>query len=250
MADGADDGGGARGDRAAQRLVGERQQVLDAAAPAGDDDHVNRGVAVQLAQRVDDLGDRIWALHDCVAHLESHRGPATGGDGHHVTLGGRGAAGDQPDSAGQERERPLEPRIEQPFGVQQLAQPLDAGEQLADADRANLADCAAKMSLARCGNTACRSTTTWVPSVSVTGALRTSSRGHVIDSDMSAAGSRNTMNTVLESCRALISVNWPSTQTVPSRSIHLATRVATARTGHGFSGDWPCSDAVTWRSRG
>ncbi len=46
-------------------------------------------------------------------------------------------------------------------------------------------------------------TTTWVPSVSFTGALRTSSRWHVIDSDMSAAGSRNTMNTVLESCRSL-----------------------------------------------
>ena len=37
------------------------------------------------------------------------------------------------------------------------------------------------MSHARCGSTACRSTTTWVPSVSFTGALRTSSRWHVID---------------------------------------------------------------------
>ena len=44
MADGADHGGGARRDLAAQRLVGERQQVLDAAAAAGDDDHVDRGV--------------------------------------------------------------------------------------------------------------------------------------------------------------------------------------------------------------
>jgi len=140
VADGADDGGGARRDRAAQRLVGERQQVLDAAATAGDDDHVDGGVAIQLAQCLDDLWNGIWALHDGVAHLEPGRGPAPAGDGHHVTLCGRGAAGDQPNDAGQERDRPLEPRIEQPFGVQQLAQPFDAGQQLADADRANLAD--------------------------------------------------------------------------------------------------------------
>src|SRR6202040_2945773 len=55
VADGADDGGGARRDRAAQRLVGERQQVLDAAAAAGDDDHVSGGVAIQLAQCLNDL---------------------------------------------------------------------------------------------------------------------------------------------------------------------------------------------------
>src|SRR4051812_8230749 len=61
---------------------------------------------------------------------------------------------------------------------------------------------------------------------------------------MSAAGSRSTMNTVLESGRPFSSVNWPSTHTVPSLSIHLATLVATARTGHGFSGDWPGSTVV------
>ena len=140
MADGADDGSVASRDRATQRLIGERQQVFDAAAAAGDDDHVDLRVAVQVAQRLDDLGDRVGSLHDRVAHVESHCRPATRGDGHHVTLGGRGPAGDQPDGAGQERERPLEPRIEQPFGVQQLAQPLDAGEQLADTDGANLVD--------------------------------------------------------------------------------------------------------------
>ena len=34
--------------------------------------------------------------------------------------------------------RPLEARIEQALGVEQLAQSFDAGEQLAEADRANL----------------------------------------------------------------------------------------------------------------
>ena len=33
-------------------------------------------------------------------------------------------------------------------------------------------------------------------------------------------------------------MSWPSTQTMPSRSIHSATRVATARTGYGFSADF------------
>ena len=46
-------------------------------------------------------------------------------------------------------------------------------------------------------------------------------------------------------------VIWPSTQTVPSLSIHSATRMATARTGQGFSADLALlGDAVTWRSRG
>ncbi len=49
--------------------------------------------------------------------------------------------------------------------------------------------------------------TTCVPSVSFTGALSTRSRGHMIDSDMSAAGSRSTMNTVLASGRTFIWVS-------------------------------------------
>ena len=44
----------------------------------------------------------------------------------------------------QERDRPLEPRVEQALGVEQSAQPLDAGQQFADADRANLADAQAE----------------------------------------------------------------------------------------------------------
>ncbi|COV67295.1 Uncharacterised protein [Mycobacterium tuberculosis] len=63
---------------------------------------------------------------------------------------------------------------------------------------------------------------------------------------MSAAGSRNTMNTVLASGRIVIWANCPSTQTAPSLSIQPATRIATARTGNGFSAEfW-----VTSQSRG
>ncbi|AUS50198.1 Uncharacterised protein [Mycobacterium tuberculosis] len=54
------------------------------------------------------------------------------------------------------------------------------------------------------------------------------------------------MNTVLASGRIVIWANCPSTQTAPSLSIQPATRIATARTGNGFSAEfW-----VTSQSRG
>ena len=80
-------------------------------------------------------------------------------------------------------------------------------------------------------------TTTCTPSASLTGALSTRSRGAVTVSDMSAAGSRSTMKTVLAPGRMLIWASWPSTQTVPSLSIQPAIRIATARTGYGFSAE-------------
>ena len=49
VADGADDRGEACGHQAAEGLVGERQQVFERAAAAGDDDHVDLGVAVECA---------------------------------------------------------------------------------------------------------------------------------------------------------------------------------------------------------
>ena len=52
---------------------------------------------------------------------------------------------------------------------------------------------------------------------------------------MSAAGSRRTMNAVRVPGRTLICVIWPSTHTLPSRSIQPATLVATVRTGQGSS---------------
>jgi len=44
-------------------------------------------------------------------------------------FGGPGPAGDQPDQVGQERQRVLEPRVEQTFGIEQLSQPFDALQQ-------------------------------------------------------------------------------------------------------------------------
>ena len=98
------------------------------------------GSRVELAQRVDDLRHRVRSLHHGIADRESHGRPASRGDRHDIALGGGGSAGDEPDGVGQEGKWPLEPRVEQAFGVQQLAQPLDTRQQLAETDSANLAD--------------------------------------------------------------------------------------------------------------
>ena len=55
---------------AQQRLVAERQQVLDAAAAAGDDDDVDRRVGIQPLQRGDDLVDGRRALRGDVLDAE------------------------------------------------------------------------------------------------------------------------------------------------------------------------------------
>ena len=70
-------------------LVGERQQVLDRAAAAGDDDHVDarrRGRGGRRASITSARGAR--ALHRGVRRLEGDRGPAAPGVLEHVALGG------------------------------------------------------------------------------------------------------------------------------------------------------------------
>ena len=81
------------------------------------------------------------AAGPCTATLitrNSHGRPAALGVGEHVALGGAGPPGDQPDPAGQERQPPLAARVEQPLGGEQLLQLLEPGQQLAEADLADL----------------------------------------------------------------------------------------------------------------
>ena len=54
---------------------------------------------------------------------------------------------------------------------------------------------------------------------------------------MSTEASRNTRNAVRVPGRRLIWVICPSTQMLPSRSIHWATFAATERTGYGCSAE-------------
>ena len=93
---------------------------------------------VQLAQGGAHLGHGVGPLHRHLTDLEDDRGPAAAGVLDDVLLGGAAAAADQPDPAGQERERLLAvarrtgPRRPAPLEV------LQPGEQLAHADGAHL----------------------------------------------------------------------------------------------------------------
>ena len=139
VADRRHDGGPALRDGTDQALVGERQQVLDRPAAAGDDDHVDALVAVEAVDRGDHLGRGARALHGGVRRLEGHRGPAASGVLDHVALGGGVGRRDQADPLGQEGQAALELGGEQPLGREQLAAALEPGEQLAEADEADLA---------------------------------------------------------------------------------------------------------------
>ena len=72
-----------------QRLVGERQQVLDRAAAAGDDDHVDVGVAVEPARPPrSPRRRRAWPCIAAYATSKRDRRPAAAGVLEHVALGG------------------------------------------------------------------------------------------------------------------------------------------------------------------
>jgi hypothetical protein len=89
--DGADRPACGRRRRPAQRLVAERQQVLDAAAAARDDDDVDLGIRSSSRSASDDLLDREGG--PCTAtsrDLEVGRRPAPPGVLQHVALGGAG----------------------------------------------------------------------------------------------------------------------------------------------------------------
>ena len=104
VADGAHHRCCAPGDLAAQRLVVEGQQRIDVTTTAGDHDHVDVGVCVELAQRVDDLGHGVGALHRRVADCESHCRPAALGHGYDIALGGGRPSGDEADGVRAGRE--------------------------------------------------------------------------------------------------------------------------------------------------
>ena len=138
VADRAHDRRPARGHGAHQRLVGERQQVLQRAAAAGDHDHVDLGVGVEPLQRRGDLGHRRRPLHRDLLDPEPDRRPAPATVLDDVLLGGRRAPARPRRHAGQERQRALAVGGEEPLRGQHAAEVLEAGQQLADAHLADL----------------------------------------------------------------------------------------------------------------
>ncbi len=145
------------------------------------------------------------AVGPCTAVLRTSKrtaGPPLR-DTQHIVLGGAGPPGDQPDGAGQEGQRPLEPWIEQTLRREQRPQAFDPGEQFADTDGPDLGD-SQRYGPRPVQNDSLPNITTRLPSVRGTGASRSSCGEHVTDSDMSTDGSRSTRNAVRVPGRALI----------------------------------------------
>ena len=131
--DGGDERHGAVGDRPHDALVGEREQILEAAAAAREHDHVGAARA-EVADRGRDRRGRARALH--VRLRDEHvRGRETLHDvGEHVPLGRRVVAGDEPDQPREAGERPLVGVVEQPLRGELRLQPLERGEVSAEAE--------------------------------------------------------------------------------------------------------------------
>ena len=138
VADRADHRGEAAGHGADHRLVRERQQVFDRTAASGDDDDVDRRVTVEAGDRVDDLADRVHSLDSDVLNPKTHGWPTDSSILEDVMLGGRGAAADQSDGPREERQRPFATHLEQAFCRENGLEPFESGQQVTEADRADL----------------------------------------------------------------------------------------------------------------
>jgi hypothetical protein len=123
---------GAGGDGANDALVGEGEEVLEAAAAAGQDDDVHGRVRHQSAERVDDQHGRARPLHSRLGHDEA-RGRESRGDGaHEVAAGGSVAAGEQANGAREARQRTLALGCEEAFGGEGALQAFQRGHVLAE----------------------------------------------------------------------------------------------------------------------
>ena len=118
VADGGDHRDLRGGDRAGHRLLVEGPEVLERAAAAGEHEHVEAAQAVEVGQRLDDVGRRAVPLHPHGVDQHVDVGEAARDDAQEVPDGGARRRGDQPDPPGQHRERPLPTRLEQALGGQ------------------------------------------------------------------------------------------------------------------------------------
>src|SRR6478735_2861271 len=137
--DGADDGSAGLGDRTDHRLVGEGKQLLERTSATSDDDDVDGRQGVELAERLEDLGDGRRALHGDLTDLEDDGGPTAPGVLDDILLGRGVASGDEADAVREEGDRSLASRVEDALGSERALEDLDAGEEVADADGTDLA---------------------------------------------------------------------------------------------------------------
>ncbi|CAM5305919.1 hypothetical protein SBADM41S_09680 [Streptomyces badius] len=194
MADRGDHRRTAGGHGPDQLLVGERQQILDAAAAPGHHDHVDLVQRVQLLDRLHHLGDRVHPLHGGVADLEAHGGPAAAGVLQDVPLGGGGPPADEPDELREEGERLLPVEREETLGGERLLELLQPHEQLTDADRPYVGGPQRQLPRGAYHSGFAR-TTTRAPSVTTSAIRSKTCRKQVTLTEMSCDGSRSVRKT-------------------------------------------------------
>jgi hypothetical protein len=125
VSDGRDHGDRALGDRADDALVAEGEKILEAAAAAGQDDHVDVWVLAESADRCHDLGGCARALHVSLGD-EDRGGREAGPDRRHdVALRGCVVAGHDPDASWQQWQWALAGVGEEALGGEGRLQPLE-----------------------------------------------------------------------------------------------------------------------------
>ena len=117
----------AAGDRPHDALVGERQQVLEAAAAAREHDHVGAARA-EVADRGRDRRRRARALHVRLRHEHVRGRKALHDVREHVALRRGVVAGDETDQAREAGESAFAALLEQALGGELLLQPLQRRE--------------------------------------------------------------------------------------------------------------------------
>ena len=127
-------------DRAAEGLVAEAQQVGQRAAAARDDRHLDLAHRGQIAQRADDRRRGVAILHGGEAPDEPPGPPAAGERGEDVVARLAALAGDHADRARQQGQVQAPLALEQPLGVERLAQAVDPREQISLAGHAQVGD--------------------------------------------------------------------------------------------------------------
>ena len=134
MSDRGDHGDRALGDRSDEALVAEGEQILEAAAAAGQDDHVDVLVFAEGADRGHDLGGRARALNVGLRDEDRGRWEAGPDRRHDVALRSRVVAGHDADAPRQQWQRALAGVGEEALGGKGRLQPLERGEVGADAE--------------------------------------------------------------------------------------------------------------------
>src|ERR671924_1870888 len=135
VADSGDDGDWAVGDRPHEALVAEREQILEAAAAAGEDDDVHVRFAAEICERCRKRGGGAWTLDVRLRDAAPSCREAGRHGGDEVALRGRLVPGEEGDATREERQRPLALGGEEALGGEPALEPLDPGQHGPEAER-------------------------------------------------------------------------------------------------------------------